>query len=144
MRRGGEGGGVGKAAEAGERRQLVGVLGQRLGLLVGDHLQAMLDGAQEAVGLCELVARGGGDPAALLQRCSAVERVAARAARGWRPPAISCWVCTKNSISRMPPRPTLMLWPATPIVPKPRKAWIWRFMAWMSAMAAKSRYLRQM
>ena len=44
----------------------------------------------------------------------------------------------------MPPRPTLMLWPATPMLPKPWKAWICRFMAWMSAMAAKSRYLRQM
>ncbi len=29
---------------------------------------------------------------------------------GWRPPAINCWVCAKNSISRMPPRPTLTLW----------------------------------
>ena len=62
-----EGGGIGKAAEAGEPQQLVGLLGQRLGLLVGDHLQAMLDGAQEAVGLSELVAGGGGDPAALLE-----------------------------------------------------------------------------
>ena len=52
-----EGGGVGKAAEAGEAQELVGVLGQRLGLLVGDHLQAMLDRAQEAVGGIELGAR---------------------------------------------------------------------------------------
>ena len=39
---------------------------------------------------------------------------------GLRPPAISCWVCAKNSISRMPPRPSLMLWPATAISPWPR------------------------
>ena len=40
-----------KRASAGE---LVGIVGQRLGLLVGDHLQAMLDRAQEAIGLGQL------------------------------------------------------------------------------------------
>ena len=60
------------------------------------------------------------------------------------PPKTSCWVWTKNSISRMPPRPSLMSWPATAIVSCPRTAWICRFIAWMSAMAAKSKYLRQM
>ena len=34
-------------------------------LLVGDHLQAVLDAAQKAVGLVEFVARLGFDPAAL-------------------------------------------------------------------------------
>ena len=38
----------------------------------------------------------------------------------WRPPAMSCWVCAKNSISRMPPRPSLILWPSTAISPWPR------------------------
>ena len=33
--------------------------------------------------------------------------------RGRRPPKISCWVWTKNSISRMPPRPSLTSWPGT-------------------------------
>lgn len=43
----------------------------------------------------------------------------------------------------MPPRPSLMSWPATPITSCPRTAWIWRFMAWTSAIEAKSKYLRQ-
>ena len=64
---GGEGRCIGKAAEAGKTQQLAGVLGQRLRLLVGDHLQAMLDDAQEAIGRIELVAGRGRDPAALLQ-----------------------------------------------------------------------------
>ena len=44
---------------------------------------------------------------------SAVAGRRRRAARGMRPPQISCCVWAKNSISRMPPRPSLMLWPAT-------------------------------
>ena len=42
-----EGVAIGIAHEAGERRELLRRRGQRMGLLVGDHLQAMLDGAQE-------------------------------------------------------------------------------------------------
>ena len=44
-----------------------GSVGQRLRLLVGDHLQAMLDRAQEAVGLVELAPHLGLDPAARLE-----------------------------------------------------------------------------
>ncbi len=40
-----------------------------------------------------------------------LERAARPRSSGLRPPAMSCWVWTKNSISRMPPRPSLMLWP---------------------------------
>ena len=55
--------------------QLVLLLGQRLGLLVGDHLQAVLDRAQEAIGRIELGACPGGDPASLLQALQGDERL---------------------------------------------------------------------
>ncbi len=75
MRRDGERRGIGKTAEAGERGQLVGLGRQRLRLLVGDHLQAMLDGAQEAIGLVELAPHLGLDPAARLQALQRDERL---------------------------------------------------------------------
>ena len=59
-----------------------------------------------------------------------------------RPPQISCCVWAKNSISRMPPRPSLMLCPATAMRAPPRWALIWRLIEWMSWIAAKSRCLR--
>ncbi len=37
-----------------------------------------------------------------------------------------------------------MSWPATAMAPWPRTAWICRFIAWTSAIEAKSKYLRQM
>ena len=63
---------------------------------------------------------------------------------GMRPPQISCCVWAKNSISRMPPRPILMSCPSTAIRPPPLCAWICRLIEWMSSIAAKSRFLRQM
>ncbi|MNY64301.1 hypothetical protein D3C86_2013900 [compost metagenome] len=60
-----------------------------------------------------------------------------------RPPAMSCWVWVKNSISRMPPRPSLTLCPSTRMSPTFLEMLIWRFIAWISAMVAKSRCLRQ-
>jgi hypothetical protein len=65
-----------------------------------------------------------------------MSRVRRPRSSGLRPPAISCWVWTKNSISRMPPRPSLMLCPPTAIVSWPRWSWIWRLIEWMSAIAA--------
>ena len=50
---------------------------QRVGLLVGDHLQAMLDRAQEPVGVFEIVARGRVDPAAVGERAQRHQRLAA-------------------------------------------------------------------
>ena len=87
----------------------------------------MLDRAQEAVGPVELVACRGGDPAALMKALQRHQSL--RAAQ--LPLAAACdqLLGAKNSISRMPPRPSLMLWPATAIVAKPWKAWIWRFIA---------------
>ena len=69
-------------------------------------------------------------------------QVAGARTSGRRPPRISCWVWTKNSISRMPPRPTLRSWPATRIRLWPRCALICRLIEWMSRIAAKSRWRR--
>ena len=100
--------GIGKAAEARQTGQGSRLVGQLLGLLVSDHLQAVLDPAQEHIGLAEL---GGG--ASVIQRslASAASMSSVRRPRsaGLRPPAMSCWVWTKNSISRMPPRPSFRL-----------------------------------
>ena len=51
-----------------------------------------------------------------------MSRVAAPRRRGRRPPKMSCWVWTKNSISRMPPRPSLTSCPGTVTTAWPRKA----------------------
>ena len=109
-----------------------------MGLLVLDHLQPMLQRAQIAIVALQFLAALRVDPALCRQRIQRVLGGGARKA-GWRPPRISCWVWAKNSISRMPPRPSLMLWPATAISPWPAWAWIWRLMEWMSSIAAKSR-----
>ena len=79
------------------------------------------------------------------QRGQGVERCGWSASEGSRPPRISCWVWTKNSISRMPPRPSFRSapWRVEPLVDLVQ-AWIWRLIEWMSAMAAKSRLRRQM
>ena len=50
---------------------------QRVGLLVGDHLQAMLDAAQKIVGRGQFVARGGVDPTAGGERGQRRDRAAA-------------------------------------------------------------------
>ena len=61
----GKAGGVGKAAEVGETGKFQRIVGQRLGLLVGQHLEAMLDAAQEPVGTIEVLACVARDPGAL-------------------------------------------------------------------------------
>ena len=108
----------GEAAEACEGGEIVRLERQALRLLVATHLQAML--------------------------APSISTVRRPRSAGRRPPNTSCCVWTKNSISRMPPRPSLMSWPATAMASCPRTTWIWRFIAWMSAMVAKSKYLRQM
>ena len=57
-------------------------------------------------------------PAAASAR--SVSQVARWRSAGLRPPKISCWVWAKNSISRMPPRPSLTLWPSTLTALPPR------------------------
>ena len=51
------------AAELGEARELRALERQPLRLLVGDHLQAVLDAAQEEIGLAQVLDRLGADPA---------------------------------------------------------------------------------
>ena len=60
-----EGVAVGKPEKAGEPLKLLALIGQRMGLLVGHHLQPVLDLAQEAVRLSQVARRLAGDPAAL-------------------------------------------------------------------------------
>ena len=76
----GEGVAVGKAEKAREPLEPLAVARQRVGLLVGHHLQPVLDRAQEPIGRAELVARVAVDPAALGQRRRASPASRARAA----------------------------------------------------------------
>ena len=62
-----------------KRAERVGLERQALRLLVGDHLQAMLDGSEEDIGLGELLDRVGGHPALGVQFAQHFER--ARAAQ---------------------------------------------------------------
>ena len=52
-----------KAEKAGKTVERGGIGRQRMGLLVGHHLQAVLDAAQKIVGRRQLIARRGVDPA---------------------------------------------------------------------------------
>ena len=62
--------GVGKAGELRDALELVGLGGDGMRLLVGDHLQPVLDAAQEEIGLGQ-VARGfARDPASCRERSS--------------------------------------------------------------------------
>ena len=90
--------------------------GSVVGLLVRHHLHAVLDRAQEAIGLRSARRRRLGVIHCASASASSMSSVRRPRSFGLRPPAISCWVWTKNSISRMPPRPSLMLWPRTAIV----------------------------
>ena len=65
------------AGHARDDRQLFPILGQRVGLRVVDHLQAMLDRAERLVRGLEIVAGSAIDPAAVGQRRQHVERAAA-------------------------------------------------------------------
>jgi hypothetical protein len=55
---------------------------------------------------------------------------------GRRPPKNELLRLDENSISQMPSRPSLTSWPGTTTCSWPRTAWIWRFIACMSAIAA--------
>src|SRR5208282_1063275 len=52
------------AEKPGKMAERIGIGRQRVGLLIGHHLQAMLDAAQKIISRRELIARGGVDPAA--------------------------------------------------------------------------------
>ena len=87
----------------------LGIRRQRVGLLVRDHLQPVLGAAQEQIGLAPVRAAPPRRPMPFGERSRASSACRRSRNSGWRPPAINCWVWTKNSISRMPPRPSLML-----------------------------------
>ena len=75
---------VGVAHERREALDLIGAGRQAVGLLVGDHLQAMLDPAQEPVGADQLIRDRGLQPAV---RDQGAERVAGRGRAHLRHPA---------------------------------------------------------
>ena len=66
-----------EAGKTGEALQPFAIGRQRVGLIVGHHLQAMLDGAQEFVGGVEIGAGIAADPAALRERGQRRQRFAA-------------------------------------------------------------------
>jgi hypothetical protein len=131
------------ARELGEALDRIARTRQALRLLVRDHLDAMLEGAQKPVGLAELVPRRGADPALVVQGDEHIEGAPPPQRRA--PSAEHELLGLDEELDlAMPPRPSLMSWPATAISSCPRTAWICRFMACTSAMEAKSKYLRQM
>ena len=62
-----------------------------MGLLVVDHLDAMLDGPQAAIGIGQCLGDVGLHPPRRDQRGKRVEHRGGRAATGSRPPCINCW-----------------------------------------------------
>ena len=65
------------AAEFGEARERRALEGQALRLLVGDHLQPVLDAAQKEVGLAQVLLRPGADPVVGAELAQHVERARA-------------------------------------------------------------------
>jgi hypothetical protein len=63
----GEGIGVGKAGKRCDPAQLFRLVRQSMGLLVPDHLQPVLDPAQEKIGFSEILSRLRFDPTASRQ-----------------------------------------------------------------------------
>ena len=73
----GEGVAILEAGKAREALEAFAIGRQRVGLVVGDHLQTVLDLAQEQIGRLEIGARLGADPAALGERGQRRQRLAA-------------------------------------------------------------------
>src|SRR5260221_226165 len=65
------------AEEAGEAVEVLATRRQSMCLFVGNHLQAMLDGAQEPVGILQIGARRSVDPAAVGERAQRHQRLPA-------------------------------------------------------------------
>ncbi len=77
---------------------------QLMGLAVVDHLHPMLDRAQQDIGIGQRRRLLRIDPPRLgqfRQRVTGGGRPQCGIASAW----INWWICAKNSISRMPPRP---------------------------------------
>ena len=103
-----QGGPVGKPHGPGQPQATLGVAGEDMGLLVLPCLEAVLHQAQEAVGLGEpgdgLRGEQVQGPEALQHRQNGADLQGPS-----RPPRTSCRAWPMNSISRMPPGPSLML-----------------------------------
>src|SRR6516165_958116 len=84
---------------------------QHMRLRVVDHLQAVLKASEKAV----VVNQSRGDRR--IDGGRSASHVGPTCSWYIRPPQISCWVCAKNSISRIPPRPVFMSWPSTAMRP---------------------------
>ncbi len=106
------------------------------------HLQAVLDGAQEGVSLRQLVAGLPRDPAILVE--AAQHRYRRAPAQGGAAPTEDELLGLDEELDLADAAAAeLDVVAATANASWPRTAWIWRFIAWTSAMAAKSKYLRQ-
>ena len=105
------------AHQAGEPLHLVVGRGQIVGLRVAHHLHAMLHFAVGAIGggqtLCDIHRH----PVLLGEDARAPRTVPRTRRSGSRPPAMIWRVWVKNSISRMPPRPSFMSCPGRVIGP---------------------------
>ena len=102
--------GLGRAPVAehpGDAAAAVAVGGQGVHLLLVLELEAVLDPAQEAVGVGQAVGVVRVDVAGRRPARRARRAWWASAARGRRRPCTSCSSCTANSMSRMPPGPRL-------------------------------------
>jgi hypothetical protein len=130
----------GEAHAAGDDRLVVGVAGQVVGLGVVQVLQAVLDPAQEVVGGGQLRSASRVMMPRSARRPSTL-RVGLICSEVSRPPRMSWKTWARNSISRMPPGPSLTLW-AMSLRATSRRIWACR--SRMALMAPKSRYLRKM
>ena len=142
--RGAERGRVGKAHEAGDMREALGGLGQRVGLLVLDHLQAVLEGAQEAIGVLQIGGRVVGDEAARAQRFQRGQGAALAQRRHAAAEDQLLGLGEELDLADAAAPELDVVAGHRDLAPWPPWAWIWRLMEWMSSMAAKSRLRRQM
>ena len=100
---------VGAGREAVQMRDIVeriGIARKEVGLRILYHLHPVFDRPQHPVSVGEIIGSGRSSrPAA--SNAAVASSVAGRRTDGSRPPWIICWIWTKNSTSRIPPRPRL-------------------------------------
>ena len=92
--------------------QLLGLRGQHVGLPVVGELQPVLQVAQELVGRREPASTRSSESRPLSRRRNKASMEPPCRTQGSRPPCSRCRHCTRNSMSRMPPRASLMSKPA--------------------------------
>ena len=102
---------VGAPQKSTSRASPLGGGGQAVGLGVVEHLQPVLERAVRDIGRGQRVGRAPARPSPWRRARRAPRRVRRWRRPGSRPPTISWRVWVKNSISRMPPWPSLRSWP---------------------------------